>query len=135
MAAKPVPTSAGIARTPGPARNAGPPARRDLPARRRPPPKQNPPPGQPRLALRGHGDRRPDVLQTGITERLEHRSLHHAGHEPAVRSEQHVPDVLGTSVARVTQREVQTVYLRVRIESVEPALVPAELDGDDHVPA
>jgi len=59
------------------------------------------PPWQPRLALGRDRDRRLDVLKRRVGERLQHRLLDYSRDQPAVRREQHVPDVLGPRVVRV----------------------------------
>ena len=55
-------------------------------------------PGQPGLPLRRLRDHRPGLLRARAVEGRQHRSLDHPGHQPAVRGQQHVPDVLRPSV-------------------------------------
>ena len=49
-------------------------------------------------------------------------------------AEQQVPDVFRPAKPRVTQREFQALDGGVRVKSVQPALVPREILGDDDMP-
>src|SRR6185312_13178084 len=127
------PPRAGACPAPGPAPR---PARTSAAGRRgtaRPAAGTPRPAPQPRFAPGDGRDRRRDPLLADVRERREYRPLHDAGDQTAVRDKQDVPGIFRTGVGRVPQCEVKTVDLRGRVEAVKTALVPAELDRDQHV--